>query len=69
VVESSGFGTLYLTDGATLSPSPGPKKTKDVFVKKSGCPNQTGNWQLFGTWTRTQAQSDCESYGGGHLLD
>ena len=54
VNESPGFGNLYLTGTNTLSTSvgPGPKKTSDVFVKKSGCPSQPeGNWKSFGTWT------------------
>jgi hypothetical protein len=52
-VTDSGFGTLYLIGTNTLSPSvgAGPKKTSDVFVKKSGCPEQTDNWHSFGTWT------------------
>jgi uncharacterized repeat protein (TIGR01451 family) len=54
VNESPGFGDLYLAGTNTLSPSAGsgPKKTSDVLVKKSGCPNQPdGNWKTFGTWT------------------
>ena len=64
VTESPGFGTLYFVGGGSgvgprtgaLSSSvgPGPKQTSDVFVKKSGCPDQADNWQPFGTWSQSE---------------
>lgn len=69
VEEGYGFGDLYLTGADTLSPSvgPGPKMTKDVLVKKSGCPadQPEGNWKLFGTWTFTPAGPSCTGLSEG----
>ena len=65
VTESPGFGTLYLTGANTLSPSvgSGPKMTKDVLVKKTGCPEQPeDNWKPFGTWAK--AGDSCLYFGG-----
>ena len=53
VERSTGVGTLYLRSGSVLNAAvgAGPKKTADVLVKKSGCPNQPdANWKLLGTW-------------------
>src|SRR5262249_50288172 len=58
-VEDTGFGALYLNGPTGLSQSKGsdPKLTKDVLVKKTGCPGQSDedNWQPLGTWTGTTA--------------
>jgi hypothetical protein len=55
VNESPGFGTRSLKGAETLSDTvgSGPKMTKDVLVKKTGCPGQAddANWKTFGTWT------------------
>ena len=53
VEDPPGVGTLHLRNGFLLNPAvgAGPKKTADVLVKKSGCPNQPdANWKLLGTW-------------------
>jgi hypothetical protein len=53
-VEDSGFGSLFLVgaNGLNSTAGSGPKMSKDVLVKKSGCPEQpTANWKSFGTWT------------------
>ena len=53
VDDLPGVGTLYLRSGSVLNAAvgAGPKKTADVLVKRSGCPNQPdANWKLLGTW-------------------
>jgi len=67
-------GPVYLTGANTLSTSPGtgPKMTADVLVKKNGCPDNTGTWQSFGSWTYTaavpQSQFHCQLFGGSYSV-
>jgi len=53
--DSNVFRLYYLTGTSDIKADgagPGPKMTRDVFVKKNGCGagGDGGTWQPFGTW-------------------
>jgi hypothetical protein len=70
-VQDSGFGTLWLTGTNTLGPAvgPGPKKTSDLFVKKSCPQDANANWQTLGTWSTGKLAQTITFTSSAPVLD